>query len=135
MSQESIEAVRRLIDAWNRGDVDSWLKTAHPDVEWSSAVLRQVEGSEAASYRGHEELRRFWDEWHELWDLTIEPSDIRDLGEAVLVLARMHTRGNVSGVDLDREVGYVIEVDDGLIRKARAYLSAEAALEAAGLSE
>lgn len=135
MSQENVEAVRQLIDAWNRGDVEGWLKSVHPDGEWSSAILRQVEGSDAATVRGHEELRRFWDEWHELWALTIEPSEVRDLGETVLLLGRMSTRGNESGIDLNREIGYVCEFEDGLIRRTRAYFGAEATLEAAGLSE
>ncbi len=135
MSQENAKIVRQLFDAWNRGDVDGWLELIDPDGEWSSAILRQVEGNEAASFRGHRELRRFWDEWHELWDLTVEPSEIRDLGGTVVVLAGMHTRGGESGVDLDREVGYVMEIDGGLVRRSRAYFGAEAALEAAGLSE
>ena len=135
MSEENVEIVRRLIDAWNRGDVDAWLELIHPDGEWSSAILRQVEGDEAASYRGRVELRRFWDEFHEVWALTVEPSEIRDLGETVIVIAGMHTRGSGSGVDLDREVGYVMEFEDGFVRRSRAYVSAEAALEAAGLSE
>jgi ketosteroid isomerase-like protein len=133
MSRENLEIVRQLIDAWNRGDVDGWLELVHPDGEWSSAILRQVEGDEAASFRGHLELRRFWDEWHEVWALTVEPSEIRDLGETIVVLGDMHTRGSKSGVDLDREVGYVMELEDGLVRRSRAYFSAEAALEAAGL--
>ena len=135
MSEENVDAVRALFDAWNRGDVEAWLKPAHPDVEWSSAIIRQVEGSDSASYRGHEELGQFWRDWHELWDLSIEPLETRDLGETVLFLGRMHTRGNVSGVDLNREIGWVCEFEDGLVRRVDAYLSAEAALEAVGLSE
>jgi hypothetical protein len=45
----------------------------------------------------------------------------------------MHARGNVSGIDLERPIGYLFEFDRGLIRKARAFLSADEALEAAGL--
>ena len=135
MSQENVEIALKLIAAWNRGDVEGWLKSVHPDGEWSSAILRQVEGDEAASFRGHRELKRFWDEWHELWALTLEPFDVRDLGETVVVLAGMHTRGSESGVDLDQEVGYVMEFEGGLIRRSRAYFGAEATLVAAGLSE
>ena len=53
----------------------------------------------------------------------------------VVVLAGMHTRGSESGVDLDQEVGYVMEFEGGLIRRSRAYFGAEATLVAAGLSE
>jgi ketosteroid isomerase-like protein len=135
MSQENVQAVRQIIDRWNAGDVDGWLEPAHPDIEWSSAVLRQVEGAGASVYRGKDELQRFWQDWHELWDLTIEPAEVRDLGETVVVLGHMRTRGNMSGVDLERPVGYVFEFEDRLIRRARAFLTAEEALEAAGLRE
>ena len=135
MSKKNVEIVEALIEGWNGGDVDRWLQFAHPDCEWSSGILRQVEGVEAATVRGHQELRRFWEEWHRLWAVTIEPSEIRDLGETVLVLARMRARGNESGIDLDREIGYVIDFDDGLVRRSTAYLSAEAALAAVGAPE
>jgi hypothetical protein len=30
MSIENVDAVRRCLDGWNRGDVDAWLESAHP---------------------------------------------------------------------------------------------------------
>jgi ketosteroid isomerase-like protein len=80
-------------------------------------------------------MRRFWEEWHSVWDLAIDVSEIRDLGDTVLALGRIRARGKTSGVDLDEAVGYVFEFDEGLIRKSRAYLDPSEALEAAGLSE
>ena len=120
MSQANVDTVLEMVDGWNSGDVERWLKPLHPEVEWSSAIARQVEGSEAAAYSGLAELRRFWDEWHELWDLSIDITETRDLGETVLALGRMHTRGTVSGIDLERPVGYLVEFDSGLIRRANA---------------
>jgi ketosteroid isomerase-like protein len=134
MSQENVEVIRRLVDAWNAGDREAWLAESHRDVEWSSAVLRQVEG-ENAVHRGRAEVRQFWDEWHALWDLDIEVSELRDLGDTILVLAQLRTRGKSSGAEVEQAIGYTFEFEDGLIRRARAYLSPEEALEAAGLSE
>jgi ketosteroid isomerase-like protein len=134
MSQENVEVVRRLIDGWKRGDREAWLAMSHPDVEWSSAILRQVEGGDAVR-RGRAELGQFWDDWHALWDLDIEVSELRDLGDTVLVLAQLRTRGKSSGAEVERSIGYTFEFEDGLVRRARAYPSPEEALEAAGLSE
>jgi ketosteroid isomerase-like protein len=134
MSQENVDAVRRCLDAWNRGDRDAWLDSLHPKMEWSSAISRQVEGGDAV-LRGRAELHRFWDEWHAVWDLTIEVSEIRDLGELVVALGDMRTRGKASGVNLRSPVAYLLEVEGGLVRKARAYLDHAEALEAVGLSE
>lgn len=77
MSKENVEAARKSIEAWNRGDVDAFLKSFHPDGEYVSDVVGQVQSADNV-YRGREEIRRFWDEWHSVWDLTIEASEIRD---------------------------------------------------------
>jgi ketosteroid isomerase-like protein len=134
MSQANVDAVRRSLDGWNRGDVDAWLEAAHPEIEWSSEVLKRVEGAETVR-RGPAELRRFWDEWHSVWNFTIDVSEIRDLGDSVVALARFRTRGKGSGIDLEGPVAYVFEFDGGLARKVRAYLDPSQALQAVGLSE
>jgi ketosteroid isomerase-like protein len=134
MSQENVERVRRSLDGWNRGDVEAWLQSAHPEIEWSSEIVRRVEGSETV-YRGPAEMRRYWDEWHSVWEVMIDVFEIRDLGDTVVALASIRTRGEASGIDLERPVAYVFEFDGGLARKVRAYLDPQQALEAAGLSE
>src|ERR687887_665289 len=108
MSQENVELVRQALDDWNRGDADAWMESLHPDIEWSSAIARQVEGTETV-WRGRTEMRRFWDEWHSLWDLTIELSELRDLGDTVVALGGIRTQGKTSDVNLESPVGYVFE--------------------------
>jgi ketosteroid isomerase-like protein len=134
VSQENVDAARRSFDAWNRGDVDAWLESSHPEIEWSSEVARRLEGAETV-YRGRAQMRQFWDEWHSVWDLTIEISEFRDLGETVVALGRMRAHGKASGIELDGPVAYVAEFQGGRARKLRAYLDPNQALEAAGLSE
>jgi ketosteroid isomerase-like protein len=123
-----------MVDAWNNADFGRWLEPAHPEMEWFPAIQRQVEGGEAV-YTGEPELRRFFDDWHELWGLVFELTETRDLGDTVLALAVIKTTGPASHVEVERAIGYVFEFEDGLMRRARAYLSAAEALEAVGLSE
>jgi ketosteroid isomerase-like protein len=134
MSQETVEIVEGCLRAWNRGDRDGWLAPTHPEVEWSSAIQRQVEGADRV-YRGQAEVGRFWDEWHALWNTEIDFSEVRDLGDTVLALAEFRAKGKGSGAEVEQSIGYLFEFEDGLIRRAKAYLSPEKALEAAGLSE
>ena len=134
MSQENVESACRSLDGWNRGDIDAWLEAAHPEIEWFSAVTRRFEGPETV-YRGRAEMRRFWEEWHSLWDLTIDISETRDLGDTVLALGRIRTRGESSGIDLEGPVAYVFEFDGALARTVRAYLDPRQAFAAVGLSE
>jgi ketosteroid isomerase-like protein len=131
---EKVEIVRRHLDAWNRADVDAWLETFHPEIEWSSAIARQVEGDETV-WRGPAEMRRFWDDLHSLWNHRIEVSEIRDRGDTIVALGRIQTRGKASGVELDSPVAFVMEFDGDLIRKGRSYRDPRWALEAVGLRQ
>ena len=132
MSQEHVDAARRCLEGWNRGDIEAWLEPAHPEVEWSSAIVRQMEGAETVT-RGHAGLRRFWDDWHAVWDTKLNISEIRDLGETVVVLGEMQIRGEASGVDIERPTAWVFEFEAGLTRRVRAYLDWQEALEAVGV--
>ena len=134
MSRENVKRVRRSVDGWNRGDLDAWMEPAHPEVEWSSEVARRVEGSDTV-YRGKAGLRRFWNEFHSVWDLKIDISETRDLGDTVVALGKVRTRGAASRIDLEQPIAYVFEFDGGLARRIRAYFDSEQALEAAGLRE
>ena len=49
MSQENVEAFLKAADAYTRGDLEAYLETAHPDVEWYP-FSAEAEGGEA--YRG-----------------------------------------------------------------------------------
>ena len=132
MSQEHVDAVRRGFEGWNRDDFDAFVEKAHSEIEWISEVARLVEGSETV-YRGVEGLRRYWDEWHSVWDVTIGVREIRDLGDIVLAFAQVQTRGGASGVDLEQPVAFRFEFEDGLARRVRSYLEPEKALETVGL--
>jgi ketosteroid isomerase-like protein len=132
MSQELVETVHRSLDAWTRGDVDAWLEPSHPEVEWISDVARRVEGTEIV-YRGVAGLRRYWDDWHAVWNVSIEVTESIDLDDTVLTLAKVRTHGGASGIDLQREIAFVFEFEDGLIRRARAYYEPGEAFEAVGL--
>ena len=133
MSQENVDLARRHIAAWNRGDVDTWVELFHPEAEYISELIGRMEGADNV-FRGRTGVRRFWDEWHSVWDLTVEVSEIRDLGNTVLTIGRNRARGRGSEIDLDVPMAYVGEVEDGLIRRLRAYHDPTEALEAVGLS-
>jgi ketosteroid isomerase-like protein len=63
MSQENVEIVVRALAAWNEGDFDGWLETAHPDIEWVPALVQLMERTQT-TYQGIPGLRRYWDDMH-----------------------------------------------------------------------
>jgi ketosteroid isomerase-like protein len=134
MSQENVETVRRTLAAWERGDVKAFLEDWHPESEFFSTFMVQGEG-DVRAFRGPQGMRQYWDEWHALWDLSVEVSETRDLGDTVLVVAAMEVRGKGSGVKIESPLAYVIELDNGLLRKVHTYLNLTEALKAVGLAE
>ena len=64
MSQENVEIVRRLYDAFNRDDFDAGLALCDSDVviDRSNSI-----GPDARIYRGHPGLEEFWNEWKRAW--------------------------------------------------------------------
>jgi ketosteroid isomerase-like protein len=128
---EMAGAVRHSIDGWNRDDFDACVSIAHPDIEWTSAVAEKFAGD--ASYRGVGGLRRYWDEWHDIWRVRLDIRQICKVGDALVVIACTEARGDSSGVILRQLMGYVYEFQDGLARRVRSFIEPAAAFEAAGL--
>ena len=135
MSQENVEAVKRGLDAYNRRDVEALLEEADPEVEWHPALLAPLEG-EPTVYRGHEGIRKFFRDVDDvLAEIKVEYSDIRDLGDRVLAIGRLHTRGNQSGAVSESPIASVSDFKNGKTIRVRTYLDPNEALEATGLSE
>jgi ketosteroid isomerase-like protein len=134
MSQENVEIVRRLFEAFNRlhegADVASHV-AAHfdPDCEYQPV-------EETGTIRGHDALTRWHERWFEAWDETMdEIDDVIEAGEMVVTAVRVHGRGRQSGMEISQRLFHVFEVRDDKILRVREYLDRHQALEAAGLPE
>jgi ketosteroid isomerase-like protein len=133
MSQENVEVVRRSLHAYADGDVEEMLSCIHPDGELQSAIIGGVEGK---VYRGHDGIRRWFDETQEGFvDLRTELTEFRDLGDRIVGFGHIHARGRESGLELDSATGWVFDLRGGQVVRAQGFLSREDALEAAGLRE
>jgi ketosteroid isomerase-like protein len=133
MSQENVEIVRRLYQAFSEGtaDVSLW----HTDAELRPALFGGglVEG---AVYRGHEGVSEFVATQAETWEsVTATPVEIRDLGAHLLVETRLHAVGRASGVELSDLTWNMIEIRDGKVARLCVFTEKQRALEAAGLTE
>ena len=77
MSQENVEIVLALHEAFNRGDLDGLVSKWSPECEYRAAITQVVEG-EAGVFRGHDGLRRWWEELRYLYDeLSSEVLEVR----------------------------------------------------------
>ena len=130
--------MRRAIEVWNRDDFDEYLRLVeqlvHPDIEWYAVIAQLVEGKETV-YKGTSGMRRFWEDWHEVFDFRFDETDIRDLGDKLLVLSHASVTGRGSGIDLSTPLAMLVTFEGGQIIRSDSFLDHAEALEAAGLSE
>jgi ketosteroid isomerase-like protein len=134
MSQESVTAVREILDAANRRDYEVALAAIHPEVQWHSPP--DIPNPEVA--RGRDEYVAMWRDWLDAWDdYRFTPDEIWEApGETVIVSGVESARGRDSGIDvLSRRITGVYEVRDRKIVHFKAYLDRHEALEAAGVRE
>jgi ketosteroid isomerase-like protein len=131
MSQQNVDAFKRAVDAYNRGDVDAFLSAFDPAAEWHT-LTQAVFGGESTVYRGHEEIRRFVREVDEaLADVHAACNEIRDFGERIVAVGQLRGRGRSSGAAADTPIGWVVDFVDGKVIRMRDYLDPEEALAAA----
>jgi len=133
MSEENVQLVRDMMEAWDRREANRVAEFFAPEVELRSAVIGEAEGT---VFRGQDGVLRWMREIEEAFsDIRTEIEQLHDVGERVVMVGRTRGTGATSGVLLDVPLGYVFSIRDGRITRATGYLSADAALEAAGLSE
>jgi len=86
MSQENVEIIRRLVNAWNRQDIDGILALIHPDGEYVNAPAAVEPGTR----RGHDEIvavmRKQWDI---LSGASQEINRFHDRGEEIITEGRV----------------------------------------------
>ena len=128
MSQENVDAARRCIEAYRRGDYEDALEYLAPDVVWEV-------GQELPAH-GPAEVREVWRRWDAEWEeLETETDEIIDAGDELIVAVRYRGRGRTSGAEVNDLIFEVHTLREGrCIRKIEFPTRAEA-LEAVGLSE
>ncbi len=140
MSQENVEVVRRIFEAFEAGlargepfgesDLGSHF---HRDAEWIPAS----EAPGPSSYRGRQgfvEFSRNWADVFEGW--TLRPERLIDAGDdRVVALVHQAAIGKGSRVPVEARPAIVFEFEHGLVARMSSYLDHQQALEAAGLSE
>src|SRR4051812_36990031 len=103
MSEENVEIVRRIYDAAASRDTAALLALYDPAVEFDFSASPFREVLDRHVFVGHEGLRGFFRERHELWE-TVE-DDCRELvevGDRVVSAVISRGRGRASGIELEQ---------------------------------
>ncbi len=129
MSQENVEIVRRLAEAFPH-DEEEWLSKVDPALEWYP-----IEEAHSLS-RGHEAAIRVRRSWLENWEgHQMDVEEVKDGADSVVACMHLTGRGKMSGVEVDFRVYMHFKLRDGKVVYCYEYADRGEALEAAGLSE
>jgi len=138
MSQENVEAVRRGYELFNEGGPEAVIRAGF----WSPGIVFDFSPSEIPGlgvYRGHDEVRAFFEEdWFgafpfEEWEVVLD--ELVDDGDQVIAASRQRGLGASSGVAAELEQGFIFTLRDGEVVRVEVYNGHKQALEAAGLRE
>jgi ketosteroid isomerase-like protein len=130
VSEENVEAVRRIHDAWSQGDFSS-VDWADPEI-----VCRTPEGLlRQGVHRGVEAMSREWRGWlHTFEDFRSTPLEYYDAGDQVVTINRFSGRGKASGVPLSEISGAArFVLRDGKVVEFEIYTDPKLALRDAGI--
>jgi ketosteroid isomerase-like protein len=124
MSEENVELVRRIYEAWEREE--SARDFIAEDIEYVNPGY----AVETGTRRGR---KSFGVVRQTYGDFKIEVERYLDAGKEVVVLAQYEGSGQGSGVPVSGEHGYVWTVRDGQAVRFQWFQSHREALEAAGM--
>jgi uncharacterized protein len=135
MSQENVDLVRGMFDAFGRRDIAAALEAYSPQIEWTTAS----DEPDSRTLRGLEGLRTMVDGWLQTWEENLfsaaEPQEFIGAGDHVVVPVRALVRGKASGVPVKILETYDFRIEDGKVVEVREYRTKEQALEALGLAD
>jgi ketosteroid isomerase-like protein len=133
VSRENVEIVRGAFGVITiPGDPAPMIAASHAGLEMHLVGV----GGEPVYYVGASGIREFFRDVAESWDaFRFEATDLRDLGDRVLVLGDVRGCGRASGVEVDDRWAWIVELRDGKAASVRGFLDQREALEAAGLPE
>jgi ketosteroid isomerase-like protein len=129
MTQQNVELLSRGYEAFGSGDREAVLALLHPDVTVEVHTDRPDIGSEV--YHGHEGFLDNFAELQDVFDdLVVDPQEIAERGDRIMVTTRMTGRGKGSGVAIEAKIFHVWTLRDGMASRLEIFSDEEQAREA-----
>jgi ketosteroid isomerase-like protein len=110
---QDIDLVLRCFTTFRERDIETLLTMLEDDVVVRSLMTE----AERVEYRGHQGVREWLTAIFEIFpDWTPEPSELHDLGGAVLVRMDVTATATSSGVPIDQRIWCAATTRDGKVR-------------------
>lgn len=128
--ERNLEAARRLLEAFDRGDLETVLSVLDPEIE----IFLPADLPNSGTFHGHEGYLKWIQAWLEAWeDYRLEAKELRAVGDHhVLTVGRQSARGKGSGLPIEMTIYMIAEYRDAKIIRLQMYADEQSALDAAG---
>ena len=132
MSQENVEAVRRIFEAWASGD---W-SIGNDYLDEHAVCVVSSDFPAFGAYFGLDGIRAYWRDFLAQWErVTFEAERLQAVGDTVLARVVQHAKGRASGIEGDLSYFVLFTFRGGKIVRMESIMGEGEALEAVGLSE
>jgi len=132
MSQQDIDTLLQLMEAFNEHDMERIFSLADPEFE---AVVPAELSAEPDTYRGHEGIRRYFESFYEVMDeIEFEAERFWDAGDAVVAAVHMRAKGKRTEIPVVQSFAQLWRMRGARALRVHTYPSPEEALAAAGLA-
>ena len=130
---ENTDAVRRVVDAINRVDLEGFADTVTEDFEIDFSNSRSPM---SGMYRGRDQAQEFLRSFLEPWaTLQFVAEDLIELQDGrLLQVGGVRGRGHGSGVEVEASGATLWTIRDSKVAAVKLYQSKDEALEAEGVS-
>ena len=136
MSEENVELVRRLFDAYNRGDVEGMIALVNAPADFEFVPSGVLIPDLSSVQRGPEGLRRLVETFCGAFDaIQVEVHELIGAGDRLFSSFTLRGGGKQSGAETTFAGWLVWTVWDGRIARLLGFTDRDPALKAAGLSE
>jgi ketosteroid isomerase-like protein len=127
------DLARVVFDAFNRRDIVAALEVVDDEVEFFAPTAEMA--NEGKPYVGHAGMRKYYADVAAVWkELEVMPSQMREVGDAVLVLGRVYGRAE-GGYIQDSPAQWVMRFRGQRIFWIRVFTNRGAAFAEVGLQE
>jgi ketosteroid isomerase-like protein len=131
MAPDVTDTIRNGFAAWSRGDVEGALAGLAPQFEFETSDV--FPGLDPV-YRGHDGVRRFFEEFNATWeDIAIDVAHIVPGRAPLVAVAGGFNATGRDGIHVNRRMAWVFTTEGDVVTRLRSYGTWEEAFEAAGV--
>jgi ketosteroid isomerase-like protein len=127
MAQEDIERTRAAYEAFGRGDMQAAAQDFADDVQWWTSDSLPDGGT----IRGKDAVLEAWSHMPDyVTEFSVEPDEILDCGDKVIVRGHQHVKTKDTGETYDGPFVQILEMRDGKVQRAEFFEDSGKVLEA-----